>query len=141
MKVFVYGTLKPGYINYRRYCAHKTTAEQPAIAFGQLYALPIGYPAMTLGTEPVHGFVFTFADAAILRTLDVLEQYHPDRPSGENEYQRHTLEVFDQAGHPLGEAWVYLMLLERVQQVGGILLESGTWTGDEHQLEQVFLNR
>ncbi len=140
-QVFVYGTLKPGYINYHRYCAGKTTAEQPAIAFGQLYALPIGYPAMTPGPDPVSGFLFTFADPAILNTLDVLEQYHPDRASSENEYQRQIIDVFDTDGHTLGAAWVYLMSPERAHQQGGMLLTSGNWTGDEQQLAQVFRDR
>ncbi|NET53980.1 MAG: gamma-glutamylcyclotransferase, partial [Merismopedia sp. SIO2A8] len=42
-KVFVYGTLKPGEVNYDQYCASKVVEEIRAIAFGELFDLPIGY--------------------------------------------------------------------------------------------------
>jgi gamma-glutamylcyclotransferase (GGCT)/AIG2-like uncharacterized protein YtfP len=45
LKVFVYGTLKPGESNYQRYCAENVVEKREAIrrnpfrviAFGQLY--------------------------------------------------------------------------------------------------------
>lgn len=41
VKVFVYGTLKPGESNYQRYCDRSSVVEsQRAIALGQLFALP-----------------------------------------------------------------------------------------------------
>ena len=39
MKVFVYGTLKPGECNYLRYCEGKVVDACPAIARGELFAL------------------------------------------------------------------------------------------------------
>jgi gamma-glutamylcyclotransferase (GGCT)/AIG2-like uncharacterized protein YtfP len=63
--VFVYGTLKPGENNYQIYCAGKVLAEQRAIAFGRLFSLPAGYPAMTPGDCPVHGFLLSFANSTV----------------------------------------------------------------------------
>lgn len=129
IKVFVYGTLKPGEINYQRYCEGKVVEEQRAIACGQLYNLPLGYPAMTLGETQVHGFLLTFADAVILSTLDELEDYDPNRRPDENEYNRQQVEIYDLAGKTLGLAWAYFMTLEQVQQLQGVLIPSGWWSG------------
>ena len=129
LKVFVYGTLKPGEVNYRRYCAKKVIETKPAIAFGQLFDLPLGYPAMTLGESPVQGFLLTFADPTILSILDELEDYDPHRRPEENEYYRQQLEIYDVAGQELGIAWVYLMTVELIQQLDGILVPSGAWSG------------
>jgi gamma-glutamylcyclotransferase (GGCT)/AIG2-like uncharacterized protein YtfP len=45
--LFVYGTLKPGFENHRRYCAGSEHAG-PAWAEGRLYPLPQGYPALVV---------------------------------------------------------------------------------------------
>ncbi|MBO1346407.1 MAG: gamma-glutamylcyclotransferase [Hormoscilla sp. GUM202] len=128
LKFFVYGTLKPGEVNYERYCAGKVVASQRAIAMGLLFALPMGFPAMIPGKQPVHGFLLTFNDPTILPTFDELEDYHgDDRPEGVNLYNRIQIEVFQSDGLSLGLAWAYLMTPEQVQQFGGELLPDGCW--------------
>lgn len=127
LRVFVYGTLKPGEINYQRYCAGKVSQEQPAIAQGQLFALPMGYPAMVVGNGWVSGFLLSFPDSAILRVLDELEDYVPGRSPELNEYQRQLIEVFDPEMRSLGQAWAYFMTLKRVHQLQGRFLPSGVW--------------
>lgn len=127
LKVFVYGTLKPGEINYQRYCEGKVVEEQRAIAWGQLYNLPLGYPAMTPGKRQVHGFLLTLADLVILSALDELEDYDPNRRSDENEYNRQQVEVYDLAGQTLGLAWAYFMTPEQVERLQGVLIPSGWW--------------
>jgi len=127
MKVFVYGTLKPGERNYRRYCQGKVADACPAIAKGQLFALPAGYPAMTAGVEDVYGFVLTFPSTAVLGDLDRLEDYDSLRPPEQNEYQRQEIEIFDRDRQPLGTAWAYLMLRDRINSLGGISLPNGYW--------------
>ncbi|WP_325064821.1 gamma-glutamylcyclotransferase [Dolichospermum flos-aquae] len=47
INVFVYGTLKPGEVNYQKYCAGKVIKEQRAIANGKLNNSPMVYPAIT----------------------------------------------------------------------------------------------
>ncbi len=127
--VFVYGTLKPGEANYARYCSQRVIKTCRAIAFGQLYALPFGYPGMTAGDRPIYGFLLSFSDLQVLRDLDTLENYDPQRPATENEYQREKVEVFDLNLQPLGWAWIYRMLPEQPGQLGGIWLSEGVWTG------------
>jgi gamma-glutamylcyclotransferase (GGCT)/AIG2-like uncharacterized protein YtfP len=129
IKVFVYGTLKPGEANYQYYCAGKVVEEKRAIALGQLFDLPLGYPAMTAGESQVYGFLLTFADPAILMLLDELEDYDAQRRPEENEYDRQQIETYDLAGRSLGLAWAYLMTSEQVQRLKGVLMLSGEWSG------------
>ena len=126
LRIFVYGTLKPGEANYQKYCAGMLYATS-AIALGKLFALPMGFPAMTLGDKPVHGYLLCFINPEILMTLDELEDYQPARDASENLYYRQMIEIYDQEGRSLGSAWVYLMTKESVCQLGGVVLTDGCW--------------
>ena len=126
--IFVYGTLKPGESNYQRYCAGTVLEAKRAKALGQLFALPFGYPAMTLGTSRVQGFLLSFPDATILDNLDWLEGYEPHKPAEQNEYNRQLVETYDSVAS-LGWAWVYLMTPEQVHSHNGILIPHGWWSG------------
>jgi gamma-glutamylcyclotransferase (GGCT)/AIG2-like uncharacterized protein YtfP len=126
--VFVYGTLKPGGFYFSQYCEGRVVECCEAIAQGDLFDLPIGYPAMTAGNGWVQGYVLTFNDPTVLIELDELEGYDPSCPATENEYQRQEIDVFDRQQRPLGRAWVYMMLLARVQQSGGVWLPGGEWS-------------
>ena len=128
VRVFVYGTLKPGESNYQSYCTQELVAAQRAIAFGQLFALPLGYPAMTLGNCPVHGFLLSFSSDTVLHQLDWLEDYDPCRAAPENEYNRLLIETYNLELESLGLAWVYLMTPERVHSCGGVFLSDGWWS-------------
>jgi len=129
--VFVYGTLKPNEANYVKYCAGKTIARQRAIAFGKLFSLPMGYPAMIIGDRPmhqqVHGYLLSFKDESILESLDELEDYQSDRPSSENLYNRQQIEIFDLTEKSLGLAWVYFMTTEQAIKLGGSVEPDGHW--------------
>jgi len=127
IRVFVYGTLKPGEINYQRYCAGHILQHEWAIAYGQLFDLPMGYPAMTRGSAPVHGVILEFDDPSLLDTLDVLEGYEPNRSVTENDYERVELEVFTPQHTPFGKAWTYLMAEKQVRHWSGEIIESGSW--------------
>ncbi|MGQ4646730.1 gamma-glutamylcyclotransferase [Lyngbya aestuarii] len=129
LKVFVYGTLKPEEVNYHLYCAGKVVEEKKAIAYGQLFNLPLGYPAMTLGNSQIHGYLLTFAHRGVLHLLDELEDYQEYRSPEENEYNRQQLAIYTLVGQSLGLAWVYLMTPQQVQHHSGILLPSGSWSG------------
>lgn len=128
-RVFVYGTLKPGESNYHAYCAAKVMEAKTAIARGQLFALPFGYPAMSKGNSQVQGYLLTFSDPTILQQLDWLEDYDAHRPEADNEYSRQLAEIYAPDSTPCGKAWVYLMTLERVAAMGGVLLPHGCWSG------------
>lgn len=129
VRIFVYGTLKPGEVNYKRYCAAKVLDSKRAIALGKLFALPMGYPAMTLENSQVQGYLLSFADLEILSHLDELEDYQPHRHLSENLYNRQQIEIYNLQGLSLGFAWVYLMSPERVSQLGGIPEADGWWSG------------
>ncbi len=128
IRIFVYGTLKPGEINYQRLCVEKVVEQQEAYTFGELYDLSLGYPAMTTGKSKVRGFLLTFAQPEILSSLDCLEGYNPQASWQENEYYRQQVEVYNLSGNLLGKAWAYFMTLERVREFQGILLSSGCWS-------------
>ena len=130
LRVFVYGTLKPGEVNYQFYCTEYIAECFPAVTNGLLYELPIGYPAMTNGKGNVHGFVLSFQNPKVLLELDKLEDYHPERLPEENEYQRQKIPTFGLDGQYLWTVWSYLMLPEKVKLLGGKLLSSGFWTGN-----------
>lgn len=138
--VFVYGTLKPGQSNHQ-ICASSVLEARPAIAQGQLYALPFGYPAMALSTATwdrssiVHGILLSFADAGILDVLDTYEQhdpeifrcYAPHLVLAQHQYDRTQIKTYDQAQRFLGFAWSYVMSLKQIQRLNGICLSSGQW--------------
>lgn len=129
LKVFVYGTLKPGECNYARYCQEKVVDACPAIARGRLFHLQFrGYPALTEGNDLVFGVLLTFNDPAVLNDLDELESYQPHRPPEQNEYQRQQVEIFNRDLQSVGLAWAYFMLLDRIQNLGGVPLPNGCWS-------------
>lgn len=127
--VFVYGTLKPGECNYERFCAPYVIEARAAITSGRLYDLPLGYPGMTWELGWVLGVRLTFDDPEVLVQLDQLEEFFPERPPEESEYQRWERPILTVQRQPLGKAWLYLMPLERVRQAGGVWLPAGIWSG------------
>lgn len=132
MNVFVYGTLKPGEANYQHFCAGKVLKAKRAIAFGQLFALPFGYPAMIAGKDRVQGFLLSFPDETVLSELDWLEDYQPNRPAEENEYDRREIEIYEPTlASSLGVAWAYLMAWEQVHSHSGVLLPNGQWSSHD----------
>ena len=132
--VFVYGTLKPGGTYHQQYCAPYLKKSQSAQVRGLLYDLPaLGYPAVTLGKGWVKGYLFTL-HAVAMAGLDYLEGYSPGYPSQgednfeednfEEEYMRQRTMVFDLAGQPIGEAWIYVMVNP---PDGAVWLSDGQW--------------
>ena len=141
IQIFTYGTLqpeeipKPGATPEQKFCAEKMIRAHPAIAFGCLYHLPLGYPAMTIGADRVYGSLLSFTDPKILDVLDAYEKHEPEmlnrlfsfqKPS-ENDYQRQQIEVFSLSQDSFGFAWAYLMTLQQIQRLRGIPVESGRW--------------
>ncbi|MEM7769933.1 MAG: gamma-glutamylcyclotransferase [Cyanobacteria bacterium P01_E01_bin.6] len=129
VKVFVYGTLKPGECNYTRYCEGHVLDSFEAIAYGTLFDLPMGYPAMTDGDSPIKGIVLCLANASHLTVLDELEDYDPRRSPCENEYNRQAIEVFSPSGMSYGQVWTYVMDVEKTRSFRGKILPDGIWTG------------
>jgi gamma-glutamylcyclotransferase (GGCT)/AIG2-like uncharacterized protein YtfP len=139
LRLFVYGTLKPGEANFDRYCRTAISA-QPAWVQGQLYALNLGYPGLVLGgSELVVGVLLEFADPGVLAAIDELEDYRADRAADLNEYQRQWCRIFcgDPGDFVTIGAWVYGMRADRVLALGGVGLD-GIWT---HEIQQEVVQR
>ena len=126
--MFVYGTLKPGEANFSAYCAGKIRFQTPAYTWGELYALSPGYPTMTEGKSKVQGFLLSFNDPNILKSLDYLEGYQALRANHLNEYYRASVPVYSLSDRLLGQAWAYYMTLAKVRKYQGIKLARGIWT-------------
>ncbi|WP_009634195.1 gamma-glutamylcyclotransferase family protein [Synechocystis sp. PCC 7509] len=128
LKVFVYGTLKPGERNYHLFGAAKVIEVQQAIAYGKLYNLPMGYPAAIFPESYlVRGYLLTFLQRAFLQALDELEDYDPSQPTSQNLYQRHQIEVYKYNKESLGKAWTYSMNQQQINGYGGIFISDGWW--------------
>ena len=133
-QVFVYGTLKPGECNDWVIRDH-VVATCPAISLGQLFSLPLGYPAMTPGNDFIQGVLLSFRDSSILAILDAFEQHDPQEFARhapglilqQNQYQRHAIAVFTPSHQLLGTAWAYLMTPEQIDRLDGTLLPGGRW--------------
>lgn len=134
-RVFVYGTLKPGESNYHL-CANSVIEAHPAIAQGQLYALPLGYPVLTPGDGLVYGVALSFSNSDILSILDEyeqhdpveLEQYFPEVVLDEHQYERSQIPIYTVDRQPSGTAWAYLMTRSQAQRLSGVLLPDGHWS-------------
>ncbi len=135
--VFVYGTLKPGEVNYPRFCVGRVVLVEAALVRGKLFQIPCysaqmpdGYPAMTVGTDWIEGYVLTFVDQGdeVLQALDELEDYREGRSPAENEYQRQKLQIFTPDQQPKGNAWGYVMTPEKLAELGAIALETSCWS-------------
>jgi gamma-glutamylcyclotransferase (GGCT)/AIG2-like uncharacterized protein YtfP len=130
VKVFVYGTLKPGEVNYPTYCADKVVAETKAMTKGLLYHLPKeGYPAIAIGDGQVSGYLLEFQDSETLKNLDKLEDYDPFGESSQNFYTRQEVEIYSFKGDSLGFAWAYFMSMDRICELNGVFLVDGWWLG------------
>jgi gamma-glutamylcyclotransferase (GGCT)/AIG2-like uncharacterized protein YtfP len=128
LKVFVYGTLKPGGHYWPEFCEGKVLTQTPAKVHGLLYDLHVGYPGLRLGGDDwVLGYLYELKQAAHLERLDYLEGYVPHRPESQNDYQRLKAPCFDLEGNALGEAWIYEMSTAKIAQHNGTLIESGDW--------------
>jgi gamma-glutamylcyclotransferase (GGCT)/AIG2-like uncharacterized protein YtfP len=117
LPVFVYGTLRPGEKNYRRYLAGRTCEELPATIRGRLcYVAEGGYPYLEDGDGRVRGeLIFLDGDryAETLQGLDELEEYDPQDEAGSVYLRRQAIvEPQDMAATV---AWVYYWNTPRIR--------------------------
>ncbi|MFG2094418.1 gamma-glutamylcyclotransferase family protein [Streptomyces sp. NPDC048612] len=128
---FVYGTLRPGEVNYGPTLRGRTAAEEPARIGGALLYDGPGYPYATAGPADavVHGALIRPRDTdydEVCTLLDRLEGYTPgDR---RNHYERVATEAVCPDGRTV-RAWVYLAagpLAARLRATG-TPLAGGDW--------------
>ncbi len=107
--VFVYGTLRRGEKNHRRYLAGRYRSCTPATLRGRLFFDPReGYPYLVPAPGIVHGEVFELdpaTAAATLRQLDGLEDYDPGNETG-SLYLRREADALLADGRTV-RVWVY----------------------------------
>jgi gamma-glutamylcyclotransferase (GGCT)/AIG2-like uncharacterized protein YtfP len=131
LKVFVYGTLKPGGHYWPRFCEGKVARYRPAKIQGELYDLHVGYPGLRLrGQNWAHGYLLEFKDPVHLDGLDYLEGYAANRPESENEYNRVRVPCYDEEGEPLGEVWAYEITPTAFARLHPTRIENGNWPVD-----------
>lgn len=132
IRVFVYGTLKPGGYYWNRFCEGKVTETVEAKVRGELYHLSLGYPAMARISQNnaswSRGYVLTLKNQNALDGFDYLEGYTAGRSPKENEYQRIQVEAFTLDGNSVGEVWTYVMSLENISRHDGVLIAHGNWS-------------
>lgn len=151
LRLFVYGTLKHGERNHDRYCRGASFAGAATVR-GRLYDLPLGFPALVVPREDVHGVGTEdyLADAKlpldtavpppeVLEGYDVVhgelllfedaERILPEidglegfRPGGESFYTRVLIPVTSVLEGETILAWAY-----SVAQVSGTRLPGGIW--------------
>ncbi|WP_415950209.1 gamma-glutamylcyclotransferase family protein [Streptomyces sp. KLOTTS4A1] len=125
---FVYGTLRPGEYNHRRFLAGRITAAEPARWTGAVLYEGPGYPYAVEGGGTVHGELVTADPAAyeaLLALLDRLEDYVPGDPH--NDYERVARPVRTAAGEV--RAWVYVAAptVAARLRASGRRIEGGDW--------------
>lgn len=107
LSVFVYGTLKTG--QCRETCwPEKPLCIDKAWTLGELYDTG-PYPALFAGRDRVGGELWAFAEEAIARVLEELDQVEEYEPGKEatNLYNRVIVECTDQSGR-VHRAYTYL---------------------------------
>lgn len=124
LPVFVYGTLRPGEKNYRRYLAGRTISEVAATASGQLYFVADGgYPYVIQGEGSVVGkLVYLVPDRyeQTLQDLDALEEYVPGDEKNSVYLRRRALVRLPDGNERV--AWIYYW---NFPQITGTRITSG----------------
>lgn len=149
LRLFVYGTLKPGFPQHRHYCGPDARTYAATVP-GLLYHLPQGYPAATVAPESIlahgshapeldaslqdthrprtntgrehpriHGQVVELSDPG--RLLPAIDEYEGFTPDGTGDYLRVLLTAQAEAG-PL-TVWMYAMRSVR----RGLRVPGGRW--------------
>jgi gamma-glutamylcyclotransferase (GGCT)/AIG2-like uncharacterized protein YtfP len=140
INIFVYGTLQPGHRPYKTLCQKHPHTIESAIVYGELYHLPIGYPAIVTSSDrPIYGHQLRFHDPEILKILDDYEHHDPielqhhypqldaNRAITELAYDRQQIATFTPNGQPIGNSWIYSMTIAQIHQLQGQHLPQGQW--------------
>lgn len=121
---FVYGTLRPGGVNYARYLVGRTAEEAPAVLAGAALFSPGPFPFLSreadlvLPGESVRGTLIAVAAAHYAEALPLLDRLEGYTPGGaDNLYERLVLEVATANGSR--PAWVYVAAARALRLIRG----------------------
>ncbi len=116
--LFVYGTLMRGE-EREGIVAH--LPNQPAIAMGQLWRAPAGYPALFVDPNglPIRGELLAIEQPSIFMVLDLYEGV------AEGLYTREIIDVQTERG-PV-QAWAYIMSQQQLRRAGCRFIKTTDW--------------
>lgn len=127
-KIFVYGTLMKGFVNYKKYLQGNVISVERAKTKGKLYHMENkGYPALNKGDDDVYGEVITLkSDSIIMENIDKLEQCH-EKYKNENEYNKEVMKI--KVGERSYELNTYMYNFENPNSKNNefIHIPSGDW--------------
>jgi len=124
IRVFVYGTLRPGQSHHNRIVSGCKVIVTPAWTYGELYDLGWGFPAMTAGENEVYGDLLEFDDPGILRRIDRLEGFG-GKDHVNNFYCRREVQIFIEGQELI--AWAYFLSKTQILEHHGKVITSGIW--------------
>jgi gamma-glutamylcyclotransferase (GGCT)/AIG2-like uncharacterized protein YtfP len=114
LPIFVYGTLRPGQVNYHRFVHGKTAHEAPAVLPDHAMFVLGRYPCITADAHSgavIGDLLYLLPELfqEVLAALDQLEEYVPGDPSSPYLRVRRSVRTGD-AGEPphISLAWVYV---------------------------------
>lgn len=110
-RIFVYGSLRQGHYNYKKYLQGRSRFCGHGWVRGELYALcGVTYPALIAGEQRVLGEIYEVSDA-VAKAIDVLEEYEEGNP--DNEYERIAVMVYDAQGQEIAKLPVYFYNMQK----------------------------
>ena len=124
-KIFVYGSLLKDFWNHDRVLKNRVRSIKKGTIQGELYHLPAGYPAITSGSNLIHGEVCTLTHSKHLKSIDLLEGYTGD--SNIDLYTREKRTVTFPDGSTT-ECWVYIYMDESYVTQKGKYIAHGDWS-------------
>lgn len=114
LPIFVYGTLMPGFPNFKKYLKGRVRKATHASTKGKMYSVNSHFPAVVEGNNIIKGYLLYLEDIDVLEKLDELEGCL---------YSRVIVETFLNNGKPIF-AWMYLWVLPTDQYLE---IPNGDW--------------
>ena len=138
INLFVYGSLREGFFNYKKYLDGKVIEKKDAkLENMKLYHLPYkGYPAVTFGKDTVYGEIMVLSEEHYEETVGAVDKMEGfiSENNPENEYDKVILEVENLHTNEKEKCFVYFYNKDRDQlfEDKAIYLPHGDWK--EHML-------
>ncbi|WP_042351774.1 gamma-glutamylcyclotransferase family protein [Bacillus massiliigorillae] len=138
INLFVYGSLREGFFNYKKYLDGKVIEKRDAkLENMKLYHLPYkGYPALTFGEDTVYGEIMVISEEHYEETMNAMDKMEGfiSEKNPENEYHKVILEVENLHTNEKEKCFVYFYNKDNDQLFdnSAIYIPHGNWK--EHML-------
>ncbi len=123
-KIFVYGSLLKDFWNHDKVLKNRVRSIQKGTIKGELYHLPAGYPAITSGSNLIHGEICTLTHSKHLKSIDLLEGYTGDAKIDLYTREKRTVTLEDGS---VTKCWVYIYMDENYVIRKGKHIPHGNW--------------